>query len=116
MIARFLKGDPIWSDVVPAGTLAAGDIIITGDSCLVLHSPGVTGVEMGAAKEGGIYEITLGATLAEGAHIDYVTATGKFVAAGSGDAYFGRLEPGNGGVLNNLRRATHYSARTILGL
>ncbi len=111
MIARFVKGDPIWSDVVPSEDLEAGDIIIMGDSCLVLHSAGVNGVEMGAAKEGGVYEITLGATLAEGAHIDYDDATGKFVAAGNGDAYFGRIEPGFGGADTNVRRATHFAKR-----
>lgn len=114
MIARFIKGDPIWSDYTPIATLAAGDVVILNDSVLVLHSPGVIGEEMGVAKEGGVYEVTLGATLAAGAHIDYVTATGKFVAAGSGDAYFGRLEPGNGGVLNDVRRATHFAMRTLV--
>lgn len=112
--AKFVKGDPKWSDYTPAADLAAGEVVILGNGCGVLHSPGKTGEEMGVAVGNGIYEMTLGASLAENAEVDFATASKKVVAAGAGDAYFGKIEPGNGGADTNRRRVRHLQPDTVV--
>jgi hypothetical protein len=114
MDAKFIKGDPRWSDNVPAADVTGGEVVIEGNRCLVCHSPGVAGAEMGMAEEGGIYELVLGATLAENAEVDFNNTTKRLVAAGAGDAYFGRLEPGYGGVNGDRRRAKHLHPSTYV--
>lgn len=105
--AVFLKGTPRWADYIPATDLPAGSIVALGTGCGILHSPGVAGVEMGIAIGGGIYQVTLGGTLSENAHIDWENSNDKMVAAGTGDNYFGKVAPGYGGADTNVRRAIH---------
>ena len=109
--AVFLKGTPRWQDYVPATDLPAGSVVALGTGCGVLHSPGVSGVEMGIAIGGGIYEVVLGGTLAEFADVDWENSNDKFVAAGTGDNYFGRICAGNGGADTNRRRVQHLEGR-----
>lgn len=105
--ATYIKGDPEIIDYTPGADYTAGAIVVWGNQCLVLHSPGYNGVEMGAAAGGGVYEVTLGGTLAAGADVDFNNTTKKMVAAGTGDAYFGKILPGQGGADTNKRRVKH---------
>lgn len=110
--ATFIKGDPEFIDYTPGADLTAGAIVLWGATgCLVLHSPGLNGVEMGAAAGGGVYEVTLGGTLAAGALVDFNNTTKKMVAAGTGDAFFGKILPGQGGSDTNKRRVKHLASK-----
>jgi hypothetical protein len=105
--AKFISGTPRWARYTPATDLGAGSIVAFGSQCGVLHSPGVSGVEMGIAVGGGIYEVTLGGTLSELVFVDWENSNDKMVAAGTGDNFFGRIEQGMGGADTNLRRVMH---------
>jgi hypothetical protein len=111
MEARFVKGDPQWADYTPGSDLAAGTVVPIGAGAVgILHSPGKNGVEMGIAVDDGVYEVMLGASLAEHALVDWNDTTNKVVAA-AGGLFFGRIEPGNGGADTNLRRVRHMATK-----
>lgn len=57
MQAQFVSGNPIMVDHTPVAAVAAGDVLVVGETCRIAHLPIAAG-ELGAlAAGGGVYEV-----------------------------------------------------------
>lgn len=58
MQAKFISGDPIMIPYTPSGAIAAGDVIVEGDSTFIAHLPIAANTLGAVAAGGGVYEAT----------------------------------------------------------
>lgn len=114
VLAKFIKGNPDFEDYTPAADMDAGSVVVLGSAgpgtrLGILHSRGVAGVEMGVAVGGGVYLVTLGATLAEFAMVGMDISLGKVLAAANAacDGVLGPILQGFGGADTELARVMH---------
>lgn len=69
--------------------IAAGDVLVVGDTLRIAHSPILNGEEGTLYAGGGIYDVTPTANIAAGIHVYWDAAADEVVAAGGSNLYFG---------------------------
>lgn len=93
--ATFRHGDPVMIDYTPAANVAAGDVVIigntTGLTCAIAHLP-ITVSELGAlAAGGGVYEVTTLENSAAGTKVWWENTNNKVTTTSTNNALFGFL-------------------------
>lgn len=76
-VASFKHGNPIMLDYTPGSDVAAGDVIVTGDTPRVAHADIANGALGSLAAEGGVYEMTGDGSIAADKVVYWDVSAGK---------------------------------------
>lgn len=77
MDAQFVSGNPLMVDHTPGADVAAGDVVVTGDTTRIAHLD-IPANTLGAlAAGGGVYKVTADALIAADKNVFWVAATAK---------------------------------------
>lgn len=91
-MATYLYGDVTKVDYTPGSAVAAGDVIVSGDCCLIAHLDIAAG-ELGAVTiHGGVYSETkaTGEAWAIGASVYWDATNSRLTTTLTGNTLFGR--------------------------
>ena len=110
--ATFRSGTPQMVDYTPGANVAAGDVVLLGNSagitCGVAHVPIANGVLGALAVRGGIYEMINLNNAANYAKVYWDPATPtKVTTTSTNNAMFGFIASGGGGGANSTCRVLH---------
>ena len=91
MIATFSHGSPIMVDYTPGSAVAAGDVIVTGSSPRIAHTPIASGALGALAASGGVYTMTGDAQIAADVPVYWDESAEKVSATddGAANTFFG---------------------------
>lgn len=89
--AQFLHGDPLMVDHTPSGAVAAGEVVVVGNTPRVAHLDIAANTLGALAAGGGVYQMLCasGANVAAGKLVYWDNAANAFTETASGNLHFG---------------------------
>jgi predicted RecA/RadA family phage recombinase len=87
--AVFKQGDPIMVDHTPSGAVAAGEVVVTGDSPRIAHRPIAAGVLGALAAAGGVYKVPADGAIAADKKVYWDNTANKVTLTSTSNKGFG---------------------------
>ena len=91
--ATFWHGNPHYVDHTPGSAVAAGQVIVAGDSVYVAHVDIAANEKAAVAAFGGSYKVTADGALSGGVQVYWDNGAKKVTATAAGNERFGFVHP-----------------------